>query len=195
MIDLGGQRADPALTLKHRFLAGETFDQLLARPKKNSVLWDALYKRATVPDPLIERAQLVRYPWHLLVLSEDWCGDSVNTLPVVAKLAEAVPTIDMRIIGRDANPDLMDSHLSGIARSIPVIMVLDSDYVERDWWGPRPGPLQDWVTAHGLALPKDERYREVRTWYARDRGQTALNELLDIIGRNESTEDRAKTAD
>lgn len=195
MIDLGGQRVDPALTLKHRFLASETFDQLLARPKKNSVLWNALYKRATVPDPLIERAQLVRHPWHLLVLSEDWCGDSVNTLPVVAKLTEAVPMIDMRIIGRDANPDLIDEHLSGVARAIPVIMVLDSDYVERDWWGPRPRPLQDWVTAYGLALTKDERYREVRTWYARDRGQTALNELLDIIGRNESTEDRAKTAD
>ncbi len=180
--------------LRDRFLAGETFDQLLARPKTNSVLYDALYKRATVPDAVVERALLVRQPWHLLVLSEDWCGDSVNTLPVVAKLTETVPTIDMRIVRRDANPDLMDEHLSGVARAIPVIMVLDSDYVERGWWGPRPQPLQDWVTAHGLALPKDERYREVRKWYARDRGKTALNELLDIIGRHEATEDRAKTA-
>lgn len=180
--------------LKERFLAGETFAQLLARPKKNSVLYDALYKRAKVPDSILERGRLIKHPWHLLVLSEDWCGDSVNTLPVVAKLTEAVTSIDMRIVSRDANLDLMDEHLTGNARSIPVIMLLDSDYVERGWWGPRPRPLQDWVTAHGLALPKDERYREVRTWYARDHGEAVLNELLDIIGRYESTEDRAKTA-
>ena len=100
----------------------------------------------------------------------------------------------MRIIGRDANPDIMDNHLTGISRSIPVIMVLDRNYIERGWWGPRPGPLQQWVIEHGLALPKDERYREVRTWYARDHGATALNELLDLIERAQALEDRAETA-
>lgn len=73
-------------------------------------------------------------------------------------------------------------------------MVLDKDYIERGWWGPRPGPLQQWVVGPGLALHKDERYREVRTWYARDHGETALSELLDIIERAESMEDRAETA-
>jgi hypothetical protein len=178
--------------LKERFLLGETFAELLARPKKNSELWDALYKRAKASELMVARALVVRRPWHLLVLSEDWCGDSLNTLPVVARLAEAAPLIDMRIIGRDANPDLMERHLTGVSRSIPVIMLLDGDYTERAWWGPRPRSLQEWVTGHGLALPKDERYREVRTWYARDHGETALKELLELMERNESTEERAE---
>jgi thioredoxin family protein len=177
--------------LKDRFLAGETFGHLLERPKKYGELWDALYKRAKVSDDIAARAADIRHPWHLLVLSEDWCGDSINTLPAVARLTESVPLIDMRIIGRDANPDLMNSHLTGVSRSIPVIMVLDDDFNERGWWGPRPGPLQTWVMERGLALPKDERYREVRTWYARDHGETALNELLEIIAKAEATEERA----
>ncbi len=184
----------PGLALKERFLAGETFAELLARPKKNGLLWDALYKRARVPDSIVSRTGRVRHPWQLLVLSEDWCGDSINTLPAIARLTEAVPLLGLRVIGRDANPDLMSRHLTGVARSIPVIIVLDKDYIERGWWGPRPRPLQQWVFEHGLALPKDERYREVRTWYARDHGETALNELLDIVEREESMEDRAKTA-
>jgi hypothetical protein len=188
--------------LKHRFLAGETFSEFLHRPKNNSELWDALYTRATLSDDVAARAARVRHPWHLLVLSEDWCGDSINTLPVIARLTEAQPLIDMRIVGRDVNPDLIDSHLTGLSKSIPVIILLDEDFNEIGWWGPRPGTLQAWVTESGLALPKDERYRQVRTWYARDHGKTAVNELLELMEKAESaegegkftTEDRAETA-
>ena len=167
--------------LEDRFLKGETFSEFLARPKKYKELWDALYKRAAIPEDILSRAKTLRQPWHLLVLSEEWCGDSLNTRPLVAKLTDAMPAVDMRIVGRDANPDLMDAHLTGTSRSIPVIMLLDGDYAERGWWGPRPRPLQEWVIKEGLALPKDDRYREVRTWYARDHGKTSLTELLDMI--------------
>jgi len=118
----------------------------------------------------------------------------MSTLPVIARLTEATPLIEMRIIGRDANPDLISSHLTGLSRSIPVIIVLDDEFNECGWWGPRPGSLQTWVTESGLALPKDERYRQVRMWYARDQGQTAVQELLEIIAKAEATEDRAETA-
>jgi Thioredoxin len=184
---------EASVRLKDRFRAGETFAELLERPKKNSPLWDALYKRAAVPILIRERADKLRRKWHLLVISEDWCGDSLNTLPVVARLTDAVSSIDMRIIGRDANPDLMNAHLTGgKSKSIPAIMVLDEDYIEHGWWGPRPGPLQEWVTLHGLAQPKDERYREIRAWYARDHGVAALTELLDIIESDEKAETGAE---
>jgi hypothetical protein len=187
--------------LKLRFLAGESFSEFLHRPKKNSQLWDALYMRAKLSDDAAARAARVEHPWHLLVLSEDWCGDSINTLPAIARLTEAQPLIEMRIVGRDANPDLIDSHLTGMSKSIPVIILLDKDFNEIGWWGPRPGSLQAWVTESGLALPADERYRQVRTWYARDHGKTAVNELLELIDKAEAVEtegagereDRAET--
>ena len=174
--------------LKQRFHAGESFSEFLHRQKKNSDLWDALYTRATLSENAVARAAAVQRPWHLLVLSEDWCGDSINTLPVIARLAEAQPLIDMRIIGRDANPDLIDSHMTGLSKSIPVIILLDEDFNEIGWWGPRPGSLQAWVTEGGLALPQAERYRQVRTWYARDHGKTAVNELLELIEKAEARE-------
>ena len=168
------------VSLKERFLAGETFADFLERPQKYHDLWGALYKRAIVPDEILAHAMNIQKPWHFLVLSEDWCGDSINTLPIVAKLTDAQPLLDMRILGRDANPDLMDAHLTGKSRSIPVIMLLDENFVERAWWGPRPRPLQEWVISH-LAEPSDERYKEVRRWYARDHGVRALTEILDMI--------------
>lgn len=102
----------PGPPLPETFLGGEKFAVLLAREKKNSLLWDALYKRAKVSGSVVDRAKGIRHPWHLLVLSEDWCGDSINTLPWIERLTEAVPLIDMRIISCDANPDIMDRHLT-----------------------------------------------------------------------------------
>jgi len=171
--------------LRELFSGGATFEELLARPKKNKELWAVVYHRAALAPEAVARAALSSGVWHLLVLSEDWCGDSVNILPVIARLTESMPLVDMRIVGRDDNPELMNKHLTGTSRSIPVVMVFDDTFTEREWWGPRPAPLQDWVIREGLALAKDERYRQVRMWYARDRGQTIITELLQIIERLE----------
>ena len=82
----------------------------------------------------------------------------------------------------DENLDLMDEHLTNErSRSIPIVILLDEDFVERAWWGPRPGPIQNWVMEEGLALESDERYKEIRRWYARDRGGTMLRELMDLM--------------
>jgi hypothetical protein len=181
--------------LKDLYETGATFEELLSRPKTNGELWSAIYARAAISAESRTRAEMTQSQWHLLVLSEDWCGDSINILPVIARLTEAAPSIDMRIIGRDDNPELMAEHLTGASRSrsIPVVIVLDDEHVERGWLGPRPQPLQAWVVGEGLALPKDERYRQVRMWYARDKGQTIVTELLQMIERLEGR--NAKTAD
>lgn len=107
----------------------------------------------------------------------------MNLLPYIARLVEASDHLEMRILGRDANRDLMDAHLSGSSRSIPVVIVYDEEFREKGWWGPRPGPLQEWVRSEGLALPKPDRYPLIRGWYARDKGKTTVSEILSIIER------------
>ncbi|HEX6575601.1 MAG TPA: thioredoxin family protein [Gemmatimonadaceae bacterium] len=172
---------EKAHTIAERFRNGSTFDELLARPKSNGDMWHAVYKRASLAPEAIERAKALSVPAKLLVLNEDWCGDSVNSLPYVARLVESSDCLEMRIIGRDDNRDLMDLHLTGASRSIPVVIVYDSGFREHGWWGPRPGPLQQWMMTEGLALPKPDRYPLVRAWYARDRGKTIVSEILSII--------------
>ena len=103
-----------------RWQAAPTFEEWLPTAQKNADLWQAVYRRATVPDDLVARAAALGGPWHLLVLSEDWCGDAVNSVPLVQRLVERVPGLDLRILGRDANPDIMDAHLTGRSRSVPV---------------------------------------------------------------------------
>ncbi len=66
---------------------------------------------------------------HVLVLAEDWCGDVINNLPVLAKLAEAGDRLHLRIFLRDQNLDLMDQYLKdGKHRSIPVFAFFDEAF-------------------------------------------------------------------
>lgn len=168
--------------LRDRFEAGLTFPDYLATTHEYSELWRAMALRAKVSDADTARAAAVEGPWHLLALNEDWCGDAVNTLPVLARLAERAPNLDLRILSRDANLDLMDAHLTGTARAIPVVMILDADYDERAWWGSRPRVLQSWVMSpESQAMTKPDRYKEVRRWYARDHGVSAIDEILALI--------------
>ena len=161
-----------------RFESGDAFAEFMAKPLANKLFWEQVYKRAIVSDELAARARSLGGRWHLLVLNEDWCGDSVNILPYLAKLSEAAPNLELRIVRRDENLDIMDAHLTGTSRSIPIVILLDEHFSECGWWGPRPAALQRWVIEEGLKLSKEERYKQARAWYARDRGASALAEIV-----------------
>lgn len=170
------------LITRTRYYDGETFSNFLARPTVNHELWIALTQRVVIPVEYSARIEALGGHWHLLVLSEDWCGDAVNIVPIVARLSDSISNMDMRILARDQNLDIMDAHLTnGKSRSIPIVILLNDKFQECGWWGPRPRALQKWVVESGMQLPKDVRYKEIRTFYARDRGVTTVRELVEML--------------
>lgn len=169
------------MTLRERYCSAPTFDAFLDGVETNQDLWHAIARWASVPDDVIARVEATGERWHLLVLTEDWCGDGVNVLPYIAKLADGAANLDLRVLGRDENPDLMDGHLTGVSRSIPVVILLDASFTERGWWGPRPRELQQWVLGPGSSMAKADRYRDIRRWYVQDRGFAVLNEIVGVI--------------
>jgi hypothetical protein len=77
---------------------------------------------------VLERLAATR---RILVITEDWCGAAIGSLPFVVKLVEKTPRIELRIFLRDANPDLMDQFLkNGVYRSIPVFVFFDEQMNE-----------------------------------------------------------------
>jgi hypothetical protein len=164
--------------------SGFTWEDYLNREvRKLEELWRGVYARAVVPEWAMERAAEVGGEWRLLVISEDWCGDASNTVPVMARMAEVMPNIQIRVVKRDENAELMDAFLTNGSRSIPLALVLRSDFTVAGTWGPRPAELQEFVLREKKAAlrPSDEIYRDVRRWYAKDRGETTLRAILDIM--------------
>jgi hypothetical protein len=176
----------PASTYGDYWDRGYDFPTYLGREvQEHSALWNEMYWKATPPEWAVRKARELGGHWKLLVLSEDWCGDASNTLPALARFAEAIPGIELRVLKRDENPELMDRYLTNGSRSIPLAIVLDEAYEPVGRWGPRPAELQEFVVGEKRAGLRDKAdiYRDARRWYARDRGETTLRELLEVLDR------------
>ena len=120
-----------------------------------------------------------------LVLTEGWCGDAAQILPMLAKMADAAPNVELRLVLRDEHLDLMDQYLTNGGRSIPKLIVVDAEtYEEKGTWGPRPAVMQEMVMARKNdpnAEPYSEFVKKAQLWYARDKTQSTQAELLAFL--------------
>jgi hypothetical protein len=164
--------------------SGFTWDAYLDEEvEEHRDLWQGVYRRATTPVWTLEALEDMERKWKLLAIAEDWCGDASNLVPVFGRLARDSEWVDLRVVKRDENPDLMDMYLTNGSRSIPIVVIMDEDCLPVGRWGPRPVELQEFVIREKRAGERSspEIYRETRRWYARDRGRTTLREMLAIM--------------
>ncbi len=120
-----------------------------------------------------------------IVLTEDWCGDSAQNLPYIAKFAALNKNIDLRILLRDDNLDIMDLYLTnGKSRSIPKLIAIDSDGNELFVWGPRPAVIQDMVKAWQIEGKSKEIWQhELHSFYAKNKGKHLEEEFIKLLSR------------
>ena len=73
------------------------------------------------------------------------------------KRISEVANIDMSLLIRDENLELMDQYLTnGTARAIPIFIFIDEDGNEQAVWGPRAPKVQELVTSMRATLPEKE---------------------------------------
>lgn len=159
------------------------YSQFVAESVKNCALWEGVYRTAEIPEWAVADACARGKQIRLLAIAEDWCGDASNTVPVLARLGDAAGCLEMRVLRRDEHPDVMDLYLTNGSRSIPIVVALNEQFVELGQWGPRPTELQAWVMEHRDTMESAERYKHVRRWYAKDKGETTLREVLALLPR------------
>lgn len=125
-----------------------------------------------------------------IVLTESWCGDAAQNLPVFAKISEANPNVNLRILLRDENPEIMDQYLTNGGKSIPKLIALDENLKELGTWGPRPKFLQDWLYENKAnpQMEMSELKKEFQVWYTKDKGQTLQKEMISLMEAWENKE-------
>ena len=116
--------------------------------------------------------------WFLI--SEAWCGDAAQNIAQLAKIAEQSTQIELHILYRDENLELMDKFLTNGGRSIPkLIRYQSSSESYLNSWGPRPKAAQELVMQHkadGTSYAED-----LHKWYALNKNQDLEQELIELI--------------
>ncbi|MFO7446398.1 MAG: thioredoxin family protein [Ignavibacteriaceae bacterium] len=139
-------------------------------------------KTYKVSEELKSEIQKINNPQLWMILSETWCGDSAQNIPHLYLMAAHNPNIDVRMILRDSNPDIMDKYLTNGTRSIPILIALDNEGNELFRWGSRPKAGQDLVNElKAQGLEKKQWQEKLHLWYARNRGAEIEKEILEIL--------------
>jgi hypothetical protein len=144
--------------------------------------WD---RTAVLNEGLLIALREVKGPWIWLVLTEGWCGDAAQSLPIIIKMAEVNPNISIKLLLRDENLDIMDHYLTNGGRSIPKLICLKADTLEEIGnWGPRPAVLQSIMLttkANNPEITIEELGEIIHTWYAKDKSQHLQNEFEALV--------------
>lgn len=142
-----------------------------------------LDKTVTLLPQLQQQLQVLSKKCIWLVITEGWCGDAAQNLPVMALIENECPHIELKLVLRDEHPTLMDNYLTNGSRSIPILICLEKETLKQLFvWGPRPAELQAIVMELVKnKTPKTEKGLITQKWYNEDKTLSLQGELLKLI--------------
>jgi hypothetical protein len=150
----------------------------------NEVRMNRLEKTISITEENSQKLNNLKRNYIWLVISEGWCGDSAQLVPVIYKMAALSPNIELKLVFRDENVELMNLFLTNGTKSIPKLIILDKNTLEvLGDFGPRPqGAKQlilDYKAKHGLVDDKGK--TELHMWYLHDKGLSTQQEIMELM--------------
>jgi hypothetical protein len=162
-----------------------TFAEFLDNARARRDEWRAHYNDATVSADLITRMRALPGKRRILVVAEDWCSDSANTIPYVARLVDGAPErLELRLIDSARGREVMEAHRTPDGRAAtPTIVILGEDGQLLGAWTERPSSTQTWFLEKQKTTMQKPLHDELMAWYTADAGKTTVAEIADILSR------------
>lgn len=135
-----------------------------------------------IPNPVqVEKFAKKNFRGKILIISEPWCGDASQVIPVVVKFFEP---FEIKISYRDQENSLIDNYLTNGSKSIPIVIFLDENFNEIAHWGSRPKhgkQLMEKYKANPEIYSKESFYNDLQIYYAKNKGFDTIEELLELL--------------
>jgi hypothetical protein len=170
-------------------------DAMFNYGKLNRQRMHRLEKTVLLNESLKEKARKIDRKQIWLIITEGWCGDAAQNIPVIEKIAAASDNIETRYVLRDENLELMDAYLTNNARSIPKLIALEAESLEEiGTWGPRPQAAMDlFIQLKHQGLEKPLIMENLQRWYIADKNQTIQAEFEKLLGEWTAEKENAAT--
>jgi len=177
-----------SLLLTGKTTGEDSSEAMLHYTKMNEQRMNRVEKTTVLMAEVLSAIANIKKSYKFLVITEGWCGDAAQIVPVINKIVSALPEkLSLKLVLRDQNLPLIDAHLTNGGRAIPVLLILDeNDELVLPKWGPRPAVLQtllaDWKeeTSDMMVLAA-----RLHGWYAKDKTQATQAELEEVLRKLE----------
>ena len=161
----------------------EQREDLIHYTELNAKRMKRIEKTTVLTEELKTRLTRIKESFTWILISEAWCGDAAQIVPVIGKIAAQNSRIDLKIILRDEHLSIMDQYLTNGGRSIPKLICLDQDFQEVFVWGPRPKSIQqvvtdskaEGITDHAILVER------IQNAYNQDRSSSIQQELSELM--------------
>ncbi len=152
--------------------------------KINNQRMKRLDKQTRLSEEAVSLTGKVNKDFTWLVLTESWCGDAAQTLPVINKFSEVSDKIDLKVVLRDENDELMNQFLTDGNKSIPKLIVIENESKKVvSSWGPRSEKatrmIRDYKEKHGKV--DDKIKKDLQVWYNQDKGKQIEKEIISLL--------------
>jgi hypothetical protein len=162
----------------------EQSEDLLHYSTLNETRLKRLDKTITVPEEISVKIKELEKEYIWLVIAEGWCGDAAQILPVLNKMALESDKIDLKIVFRDLNDELMNQFLTNGSRAIPKLLVIDKELGKVCChWGPRPKGASDLIKNYKeqFGAVDEEAKSQLQLWYLHDKGLSIQKEVVEMM--------------
>jgi hypothetical protein len=178
-----GRLADPDYL--GLFRQGITFAAFLGHARVRPEEWKQRYNDAAVTPDVVTRMRALPARRLLLIVAEDWCSDSLNSIPFIARLVDGAPErVTLRIVDSTVGRPIMDAHLTPDGRAAtPTIVVLGEDGALVGAWVERASTAQAWFLEQKKSVERQALRTRMRQWYADDAGRTTVAEVAALLER------------
>jgi len=171
------------LILQKKSTGIEQSEALLTYSKLNDKRMDRLDKTLKISDEIQLSIDGLKNSYTFLVIAEGWCGDAAQIVPIINKISEASNNIKLKIVLRDENDELMNQFLTNNSKSIPKVIIVDSENKVVNSWGPRPSiatkMVLDYKSKNG-SIDADFK-KNLQIWYNKDKGNSTQNDILKLL--------------
>jgi len=182
---LAGAQAVAAPDYAAVYAKGITFAAFLDAATSRTAEWRQHYNDAAVAPETMSQMRALPERLRILVVAEDWCGDSVNSLPYLARLVDSAPErLELRIVGSAAGKPVQEAHRTADGRTAtPTIVILTEDGRYVGSWTERPVALREHVAELKKTLSESQVKSRIRQWYLDDAGKSALADTTALLSK------------
>jgi hypothetical protein len=126
-----------AVYLETKHEAALDYEAYLATDPTRAVMWKEIHEQVTLSDDQRRLIEGFARAMKVLCVSGIWCGDCVQQGPLLARIAEASPLIELKWIDRDEHEDLARQIMINAGLRVPVVLFMAEDFEPVSVYGDR----------------------------------------------------------